>query len=486
MSVAVDRFRDGKSVRDNVRKGKDKQEDDSRESKRGGFFDGVTVNAKVGDGVEGEKEVGQETPVFEGASFHGKKMHFAKVGLSVRHVDLVQGVGNVFALDGFGGGKGGEVGFHSVKLFQMCVDGVHEVRVRFHELELNGVSLFFSRGFEVVAVSIFAVFHKVILFFGLFDAVWGLIEFGPQGLPSFKRIRHLFIMMVCRSFGQQLCVLFLNRVKFSLKVVHGCSIGLYFVRVQQMDLDDTLKQISDLQSTENDLYKALTKNAERVALGKQNTFTDSEVQDITDQINSLSASRVNLYNTLSETYKAQSANATIAKDTQQKQMRTLRLLERELNKSKVNLSKLKDHKLNQLKMVEINTYFSKMYDGQRRLFRGISISAIVMFISFVFDHIGPLKIFATPLFILGALGGSAFVAVRVINMMMRRGDNYDEYLWPTAPTTQDQLSGANSDSTSIVQFSSELQVPYVCASSLCCGEGTVWTDASGCVVNTAK
>jgi len=253
----------------------------------------------------------------------------------------------------------------------------------------------------------------------------------------------------------------------------------------QMDLEDTLKQISDLQVTENELYKALTTNAERVALGKVNTFTESEIEDISAQINALSTSRVNLYNTLSETYKAQSTNATMAKETLQRQTKTLRMLEKELNKSKVHLSKLKSNKLNQLKMVEINTYFSKMYDGQRRLFRGISISAIVMFISYVLNHIEPLRFLSTPVFIIAAFGGAFFVAVRCVNMMMRTGDQYDEYLWPTAPTTKDQLATAKSDSTSIVQFSSDLQVPYVCASSLCCGEGTVWTDSDGCVVNTS-
>jgi len=252
-----------------------------------------------------------------------------------------------------------------------------------------------------------------------------------------------------------------------------------------MDLEDTLKQISNLQVTENELYKALTKNAERVALGKMNTFSDSEIDDITKQINALSTSRVNLYNTLSETYKAQSKNATMAKDTLKKQTETLQLLERELNTSKVNLSKLKDHKLNQLKMVEINTYFSKMYDGQRRFFRGISISAIVIFFSYVCDHVASLKFLSMPLFMIALVGGSFFVAVRGMSMMMRTGDKYDEFLWSIAPTTQDDLKTANSNSTSIVQFSSELAVPYVCASSLCCGEGTVWTDASGCVVNTA-
>ena len=111
-----------------------------------------------------------------------------------------------------------------------------------------------------------------------------------------------------------------------------------------MDLQDTLDKIKQMQNTEGQLYKALTQNAENVALGKPNTFSDTEIQDITDQINSLSASRVNLYNTLSETYKNEASNESNAQESLEQQTKTLELLEQELNKSKKKMAVMHDEK----------------------------------------------------------------------------------------------------------------------------------------------
>ncbi len=250
-----------------------------------------------------------------------------------------------------------------------------------------------------------------------------------------------------------------------------------------MELSDILDKIRQLQQTEESLYKALTKNAENVASGRPNTFSDSEVNDITNQINSLSASRVNLYNTISETYKSQAENEDNAQSSLSQQTKTLQLLEQELNKSKKNLSKLKDEKYNQLKMIEINTYYSKQYDSHRRLMRIIAITGLCLLVAIGLEHT-PIAVVSKPLTILICLVGGFIIFKRIINMIMRRNDNYDEFTWPTAPTTDQQLSTANSTNNSIIQVSG-VDVPYMCAAASCCSEGTIWTDASGCIVDTA-
>lgn len=101
-----------------------------------------------------------------------------------------------------------------------------------------------------------------------------------------------------------------------------------------MDLQDTISKISQLQKTEEQLYSSLTHNAERVALGKTDTFTEEDIKSITEQINSLSAARVNLYNTLSDLYKSQMNVESSMKESIDQQTETLQLLEVELNKSK--------------------------------------------------------------------------------------------------------------------------------------------------------
>jgi hypothetical protein len=247
-----------------------------------------------------------------------------------------------------------------------------------------------------------------------------------------------------------------------------------------MELQDTLDKISQLQATEEQLYKALTQNAENVALGKPNTFSDSEVQDITTQINSLSAARVNLYNSLSETYQSQASNESNAQEALEQQTKTLHLLEQELNKSKKRLASMKDEKTNQLKMIEITTYYSKQYDAHRRLMRMITIIGVCMLIAIGLEYT-PLKMVSKPLAVLVFIIGGILIFKRVINMALRRNDNYDEFIWPMAPTTDTQLANANNP-RSLIDISG-VNMPFVCAASSCCNAGTVWSDASGCILD---
>jgi hypothetical protein len=241
-------------------------------------------------------------------------------------------------------------------------------------------------------------------------------------------------------------------------------------------MQDTLDEIAQLQQTEQKLYQSLTKNTERKLLGSPNTFTESEIADITSQINSLSASRVNLYNSLSETYRSQATNEHNASGILAQQTQTLQLLETELNRSKQKLSNLKDEKANQLKMIEITTYYSKQYDAYRRLMRMIAIVGFCLLVAIGLKYT-PLNVVSTPLAFLILLVGSILIGGRMINMFMRRDDNYDEFVWPMAPTNATQLANGMGSPLGVTGMG----IPYVCNSSSCCGKGTIWTD-KGCVV----
>jgi hypothetical protein len=247
-----------------------------------------------------------------------------------------------------------------------------------------------------------------------------------------------------------------------------------------MELQDTLDKISQLQSTEEQLYRALTQNAENVALGKSNTFSDTEVQDITSQINSLSTSRVNLYNSLSEIYKSEASNENNAKESLDQQTKTLQLLEQELNKSKKKLASLKDEKLNQLKMIEITSYYSKQYDAYRRLMRMITIIGICILVAIGLDRIPMVSVVSRPLITLICIVGGIMVLKRVVSMTSRSTDNYDEFIWPMAPTTDAELATANLTARNIIGVTG---APFICAESSCCNVGTVWSDLSGCVLD---
>ena len=232
-----------------------------------------------------------------------------------------------------------------------------------------------------------------------------------------------------------------------------------------MDLQDTITKINQLQETEKQLYATLTKNAEQVALGRSNVFTEQEIQQITDQINSLSAARVNLYNTLSELYKAQITSESTMKASIDQQTETLQLLETELNRSKQKMAAIKDEKLNHLKMIEITTYYSKQYDAQKRIMQLIAGFGICLFISMYFE--------LDALTTLIVLVGIVWIGYRLLNMLMRDNDNYDEFDFFYPPSTD--------GSKHPIGFSGK-SIGKICIGSVCCNKGTIWDEQLGCVI----
>jgi len=239
-----------------------------------------------------------------------------------------------------------------------------------------------------------------------------------------------------------------------------------------MDLQDTILKINELQKTEKQLYATLTQNAQQVALGKTNVFTEQDIKQITDQINSLSTARVNLYNTLSDLYKSQITSESTMKKSIDQQTETLQLLEKELNKAKKKMTELKDDKLNHLKMIEITTYYSKQYDAQKQLMQLIAAFGICLFISMYLQF----NLLTTLIVIVGIL----WIGYRIINMSMRDNENYDEFNFFPKPSTS-----GNGDNP-IGFHAKGLGLSNVCIGSICCNEGTIWDDKLGCVVKTVE
>lgn len=232
-----------------------------------------------------------------------------------------------------------------------------------------------------------------------------------------------------------------------------------------MDLQDTIHKIKQLQKTEQQLYNALSQNAERVSLGKKDVYSSQDIQNITNQINSLSAARVNLYNTLSQLYKSQIHLGKEVKLSLDQQTETLQVLEKQLNKSKKELASLEDEKLNQLKMIEITTYYSKQYDAQKRLMQIIAFFGVCLIICSFIKY--------SPLTYLISIVGGLLIIARILNMSMRTNYDYDEVKWLFPPSL-------NSSGTTEIGITGP-GIGYLCAGASCCSEGTIWENESGCV-----
>ena len=251
------------------------------------------------------------------------------------------------------------------------------------------------------------------------------------------------------------------------------------------NIQPLMDQISQLQTTEEQLYSVLTRNAEKVALGQTNTLTDIEVNNIMDHINTLTATRVNLYNTLSLQYQREVKLEASVKESIKQQTNTLKLLEQELNKSKQNLAKIKDEKYEQLKMIQINSYFSKQYDAHVKLMKLITVVGFCMLGTLLLRYVSFLKPASTPLFNIVTVFGVLLIIKVLIDMYMRKNDSYDEYTWPVGPTNDKELAEANADSTDFIDISG-IDIPF-CFGSKCCSTGTKWDNNTfACVMDSTN
>jgi hypothetical protein len=252
-------------------------------------------------------------------------------------------------------------------------------------------------------------------------------------------------------------------------------------------IQELMNEISNLQKTEEQLYQVLTRNAENIALGKNSAMTDNEINSITSQINSLTASRVNLYNALSKYYQEDVVLEKSVKKTINQQTETLKILERELNKSKQNLAKLEDDKYNQLKMIEINSYFSKQYNAHVKLMRLVTIVGLCMLCTLLLNYIEPLKVASKPLFNIVLIIGAFLIIKVTIDMYLRRNDNYDEFKWGLTPTTSID-SSSNQTTTTTSSECAQAPKPFGenqtgCYGASCCSVGTVWDETTYTCVN---
>ena len=134
-------------------------------------------------------------------------------------------------------------------------------------------------------------------------------------------------------------------------------------------------------------------------------------------------------------------------------------------------------------MIEINTYYSKQYNAYKRLMQLITIVGICLLVSIFLDYT-PLQIISKPLSILICILGGFLIVRRILSMSLRKNDNYDEFYWFNTPSLTYSVNEANAENTNKIIDISGVSLDFICAESSCCGPGTVWSDVSGCVINT--
>lgn len=239
-------------------------------------------------------------------------------------------------------------------------------------------------------------------------------------------------------------------------------------------MESILSLLEQSQAAERELYATM-----RADKGK---LTPEEREAIVADINKESDKRRQYYETLESNAKLRAEYKTGVLDASARQMSTLKLLEDQLDAAKGVLNSMMDEKQNKMKMIEINTYFGKQYQGYAGIALVVCVVLLLQLVPFAVEkYLGAPEVADWLSSILWWVGG-LYLLYRVMDVLMRRSDNYDEYQWWMAPTTAAEMATANTFDGKIIDVSG-IDIPEICLGSYCCGPGTTWLDASGCVAD---
>lgn len=188
-----------------------------------------------------------------------------------------------------------------------------------------------------------------------------------------------------------------------------------------------IKDISDLQNMERDLFSSL----------ETNTSLTKEQQDkILEQISKLSAMRGNLYKTLYDMNKFYENALETSVDTLTEQVEAIGIVEKELNTAKQRLNMLQSNKNDKIRLVEINDYYGNKYTEHSNFMKIIIYTLIPVIILTVLNkhYILPNNIFYVLVIIVAAIG--AVIGWNAFFSIIRRNNmNYQTYDWYFNPST---------------------------------------------------
>lgn len=245
------------------------------------------------------------------------------------------------------------------------------------------------------------------------------------------------------------------------------------------NIQEIMNTITNLQTYEEELYQKLLDNTKNVAIGSSNKLSQSEVNTIVSQINDLSETRTNLYNIISQSLDSEALNQADKNINLKQQTFVLHILENELNKSKKLLSSVEDTTLNQLKMVEISSYYVDKYYSQKRLAQIIFVCCIfLIFISFGIKSTQNI-ILLSFLYIL-FLFFISIILYFIYDYYIRTVFNFNEYDWLFAPPTPSMSTSTSSSPSTLPTDTSSNS--FTCTNNSCCASGTIWS-STGCIPN---
>jgi len=241
--------------------------------------------------------------------------------------------------------------------------------------------------------------------------------------------------------------------------------------------EQILSDISQLQDIEKQMYNQLS----------QNTLSVEEKESLILKIGQISQMRINLYKTLSNINSYYESSLSNSSETLDQQTNALRIVEEQMNDAKRKLDYVNEQKLNKMRQVEINNYYSSWYDERIQLLKIIVILIVVMLILYILKNknILPESVFSI-IFIFSILAALYFIIPLILSMINRSNMNYSEYDWAFNERTAPKIAGDTGDKSKKKNNpwsnNANTVTGKMCVGQDCCSAGEIYdTDTNKCI-----
>lgn len=231
-----------------------------------------------------------------------------------------------------------------------------------------------------------------------------------------------------------------------------------------------LSDISQLQATEQSLYGSLS-NAGLSTEQKQKTL---------EEIGQISQMRLNMYENLRDMSVYYQDNVSDSRDTLAQQLVALRIVDTQLAENKAKMEAIESQKVDTLRLVEVNTYYSEYYATYKNMMITIIFICVPIIILSTLTRSGiiPQGLFGLLVAIIMIIG-IVVLGRQIIDLSNRSNMVWDEYDWsfntseaPAAATTSDDSSTDGSTT-------------QMCTGEACCYENTTYDASSNMCIPTA-
>lgn len=209
--------------------------------------------------------------------------------------------------------------------------------------------------------------------------------------------------------------------------------------------EKVIQNIQKLQNMEKQLYSNL-----------ETLPHNSEKSKIVDKINMMSDSRIHLYKSLLSTHGLIKNTVSSEKQDVKDKIQLISTYEKQLDEMKNEMNHRKNLNVNNLRLTEINTYYSQKYNAYFDLFKMIALFCIILIIvTFLRQRYIISPRIANILGIIVIIVGSIYTIPKIVDLYARNNLVFDEYDFNLNPDNEGTTNEPDTSGPSLMELGLE-------------------------------